>query len=374
MMKEDEHFNRAFGGHTGISNECREVIALIKDNSHQFDEVDVGDNELIIQRYDSYRFTDEAWKLLGRYIANNTHLKRIDLDDCGLTDEQMALLFRYLISSVSLERLDLEDNDIGIEGLRSMIQFLQNSPKLSKLYFNQNNNVNSECFEVLVSALNRKSIKELRFHGCSITDVSALDRFNLPNLQQLNLNSNNIGKDGCITISNLIQKEGSTLKEVFLASAGIDNEGVEILATSLKHNTKLHYFNLRNNVNITEIGCKAFLTLLTNVSSIENTYDSNHTLTELDLTYRGIKSDMIRHINSAIQINKKNPTSQHTAGRAKVIKYQLDSQKRKDLSRLQEVEYSSIGNLFVDIELILLPNILALIGSRQTDKVSYIML
>ena len=46
---------------------------------------------------------------------------------------------------------------------------------------------------------------------------------------------------------------------------------------------------------------------------------------------------MIGQIYSAIKINENIPT----AGRAKVIKYQLNSLKRKELCRLQGVEYSS---------------------------------
>ena len=274
-MDEDEQFNQAFGEHTGIIEECREIIDLIRD-----DNIDLimYDKAFTLDPDDAENFSNLAWKLFGRYIANNTHLKRIGLDSCGITDEKMELFFRELTYSRSLERLDLDGNSFGIDGVRSMTPLLQDCRKISILYLCGNDRINSECFEVLISALNETSITNLVFDSC-ITDISALDKYTLPLLEELNLGSNNIGKDGCITISNLIQKEGSTLKEVFLASTGIDDEGVEILANSIKHNATLESLGLIHNDGITEIGCKFFLKLLVDISSIENTSKSNHTLT-----------------------------------------------------------------------------------------------
>ena len=131
---------------------------------------------------------------------------------------------------------------------------------------------------------------ESLWKNCSYGDVtletyqSALQTYNIPNLRELVLNGNNIGREGCITISNLLKKESTVLTEVFLIDTGVNDEGVEIIANSLKHNTTLEKLNLTRN-GITEKGCKAFLKLLVHVSStIENTYKSNHTLTECILT------------------------------------------------------------------------------------------
>jgi len=89
----------------------------------------------VLRLFDANLFTNLSWKLIGRYIANNSHLKRLSLDECGLTDEKMALLFSELVSSSSLQRLDLDFNRFGTEGVRSMEPFLQNCPNLSILSF-----------------------------------------------------------------------------------------------------------------------------------------------------------------------------------------------------------------------------------------------
>ena len=232
-----------------------------------------------------------------------------------------------------------------------MIPFLQNSPNLSMLYLAGNSNINTECFEVLISALEGRSLQELYLYSCNIKDISALETYNLPNLESLSLtDSNKLGREGIISLSNQIQKEGSTLKVLDLDDTDIGDEGAEILAASLKQNTKLEKLSLRGS-NITEKGHRAFLCLLNDISSIESTYTSNHTLIKLNLVEARNPPEvgMIGQINSAIMINKNNPSSRHAAGRAKVIRYQLNSQKRKELCRLQGVEYSSIGNLFVEL-------------------------
>ena len=50
---------------------------------------DANVEEFQLRIYDTSRFTDQAWRLLGRYIANNTHLEKVDLHRCGITDQKM---------------------------------------------------------------------------------------------------------------------------------------------------------------------------------------------------------------------------------------------------------------------------------------------
>ena len=360
-INEDEQFNQAFGQHTGISNLCIDIIRQIKNNqptNYSFD------NKLLMKPFDAERFTNQAWTLLGRYIGNNTHLVKFDLDDCGLTDEIMTLLFGEIAGSISLKILNATDNSFGIDGLRSMIPFLQNSPYLSTLYFGRNNNFNSECFELVVQASHAK-VEKLYFYYCNTTNISALDRYNLPNLECLSLSGNNIGigRDGCITISNLLQQEGSNLKTLFLRDTGLGDQEAEIIAKSLQENTKLETLHVTNRTAGKGLG--VFLKLLVDVSSIGKTYKSNHTLMKVYTNSVEIQS----LVDKACLMNKNNNHS-HAAGRAKITEYQLNSQNRKKFCRLQGVDYSP-GNIFADIEPSLLPKILSLIGARHGQSELY---
>ena len=96
----------------------------------------------------SGRFTNQAWELLGSYIANNTHLYRLAFPYCNLTNEKMALLFGMLINSDSIKELNINGNTFGIEGLRSMLPFLESrSSQLTKLTLGNNNEIDTECFK-----------------------------------------------------------------------------------------------------------------------------------------------------------------------------------------------------------------------------------
>jgi len=402
IMSGEEQFNQAFGMHTGIG--CRHAIRLIKDNEFYKTYFDLYSESVV-------HFTNLSWKLLGRYIANNTHLKNLNLYGCMSTDENMAFFFKELVRS-SLRKLDMKNSLFGIVGLRCMISFLGNSPNLSYISF-FNSNINSECFEVLVSALHGRPVENLYLKNCNITDISALNTYTLPNLQSISLTGNNIGRQGCITISNLLQNENTTLTAVYLGRAGMGNEETEILANSLEHNTKLESLSLSgNNVgergytilsnvlqnegsnlkclylkatgiddegaellasslenntklrvldlddnNITERGYIAILKIVVDVSSIENTYNSNNTLScEFD---NARASNTMKLINCACWENRVCSTPR-AAGRAKVIRSQLNSQNRKELCELQGIEYIP-GSIFANVEPVLLPDILALI-------------
>ena len=77
---EEAQHQAAFGEHAGISDHCRFMINDIKNNSIHHDKLE------LLENYGE--FSGLAWKLLGRYIANNTYLKNISLRCCGISDER----------------------------------------------------------------------------------------------------------------------------------------------------------------------------------------------------------------------------------------------------------------------------------------------
>ena len=99
------HHQQAFGNIL-ISDECQNEIRLIQNNQP------TNNNEFALEESETAPFTNRAWRLLGRYIANNTHLQKLDLDGC-LTDEKMALLFSELVKSSSLQQMYASYNSFG---------------------------------------------------------------------------------------------------------------------------------------------------------------------------------------------------------------------------------------------------------------------
>ena len=105
--------------------------------------------------------------------------------------------------------------------------------------------------------------------------------------------------------------------------------------------------------------------LLIDISSIDSTYTSNHTLIECKLNAYGTVPCLRQKLNIALADNEmSNP------GYTKVIKYQLNSQARKEFCDLQGIEYTA-GSIFADIEPTLLPKVLSLIGNRNGQSELY---
>ena len=378
---EDEQFRRAF---STLRDHTRGNIALIRDNDSSTTSLDLRhellrpDRVIILERILT---TVLAWQLLGRYIANNTHLKNVHISNLypiSLNDERMTVLFGELTSSISIERINLSKNRLnGRLTLRCMVPFLK-STRLMHIDLSWNL-LGNEGFELLINTLDGKPIKELKLLSCGITDISALNTNTLSQLEELVLDINQIGNAGIMILSNMLQKEESSLTKLNLYDTGIDDEGAEFLADSLTQNTTLKHLSLDSNNGITDIGRLAFLKLVIDVSSIKNTYNSNHMLKSIGLAiseglYR-VPNEIDSLIEGVCRVNaefgsRRFWVSSPDSCREKVIKYQLHSQRMETLCRFQGIEYSP-GNIFASIEPVLLPNILDLIGNKHGQSELY---
>ena len=345
------------------------------------------------------RLSEIACRLLGRYIANNTHLINLTLPS------NMDLnIFQGLTKSDSIKVLIFESvarNTFGVDGVQRLVPFLQNSPQLIKIDLSKNG-IGSQGFglgfESVVNALDGGSINELILNNCYITDISALGSVTLPHLKKislcnnnsrnihnigdissytslesLNLSHNSIGIDGCRAIAHLLQKEDTNLTTLHLDYNGIGDEGIEVLTNSLKHNKKLKSFSLKGN-NLQAMGYLAILKLLVDVSSIENTYNnSNNTLKTLDFDINPpIRSDerivkKMKALKKFITVfttinNRPNPR------RFKVVYAQLISQHRKGLCQIQGIDYS-YESIFSKIDALVLPEVLSFVARhhKQTE-------
>ena len=243
--EDDENYCAAFGEYTDVSLDCRDEVNQIKNNDPALTAFHLSPN-------DAEQFTDLAWELMGGYIANNVHLDDIDLEGVQLTDSKISLLFRGLAEGGPLKVLDLAENNFGIDGIRSMVPFLTNARNLRTLSIGENSNINTECFSLLVEALHvGGTIEKMLLNSCGVDDITALDQFLLPhirildldynnvciptslenytNLERLYLSSNKIGREGCISIAKLLQKEGLRLRDLRLFSTGMGDDEAEIL-------------------------------------------------------------------------------------------------------------------------------------------------
>lgn len=362
-----------------------------------------------------------AWEFLGVAISDNDHLEAVCISTVhDFIDSDMSMLFRGLMHGGPMKELTISGYGFGLSGIQSMVPFLQYSRNLRHLAILGSHNINAECFEVLVGALQGSRIETLSLSG-SLEDISPLevqsyplphllaldgdldercglphlrtlylDRNNIQNisslehytrLEELYLEGNDIGEAGLVVISKLLKNEDSCLRTLDMNATGMGDDEAEMLADSLKYNTTLKELSLLGN-QFGEQGYRAFLKLLVDVSSIKQTYHSNRSLISIDLPSSSDKTlyNINEYIGLACQSNgfyghdswhrRGNPEA---VGRAKVLEAQLDSRNRMELARLQGIDDSYLS-LFSKVDRVLLPEIFLIAASTHGQNETYCML
>ena len=105
----------------------------------------------------------------------------------------------------------------------------------------------------------------------------------LRRLTALDLDGNDVGSTGgCDVVAGLLRDPACALRVLRLGRNGIDGVGASILAASLTDNVYLEELHLGGNPGIASVvGLEAFSRLICDVSTVNATYLSNHTLSVL---------------------------------------------------------------------------------------------
>ncbi len=317
--------------------------------------------------------TEEEWEEIGRDTSSSTHLTTVDLSNGSLNDHKMSFLFRGLTRSYSINRMALFENQLSSAGVRSMVPFLQNANNLTYLDLG-NNNIQSGGFNMLFRALRDSPIRLLHCVSCGIESIE-IDKESIPrHLEGLHLHGNNISFDGCRGLAKLLQGGDATLKKLYLQKNDIDDTGVEILVEALQSNTSLKELHLMANNDISERGLTMLLKLVCDISSIEATLQSNHTLGLIHVIDPVEPFDAVdkiqQAINLATRVLKHSQNDPDMAGKVKVISYQLHSRLRGHSCRLQGVNHS----LYSEIDPLHLPEVLSLVGHYHDQGELYVAL
>ena len=279
------------------------------------------------------------------------------LYDGALNDHQMSFLFRGLTRSSSIENMALYRNELSVTGVRCMVPFLQNADNLACLVLD-NNNIQSEGFNLLLRTLHNSPIERLYCSLCGIESIEMDNELMIKHLKTLQLSDNKISSDGCRGLAKLLQGRDATLETLCLQNNKIDDEGVEILVDALQGNKSLDTLYLMGNHAISKRGKTSLLKLVNDISSIDSTLRSNYTLAFLSFSRDSGFLD--QHLDLARKINWK-ADSPEAAGRQKVIQTQLNSKTRADLAELQGVDHS----VYSEINPLHLPEVLALVDNHH---------
>ena len=268
-----------------------------------------------------------------------------------------------------------------------MVPFLRDSLSINKLDL-ECVPMNAQSLGVLLDALQSKStIQELKLNKCSIDSISVFESYTIPSLKYLNLKHNritsipslqnyssletlnlgynNLGTDteggGIQPLTRLLDRDDSNLSVLHLTSTNLNDTEVEQLVQSLKSNTKLKELSLAGTQQFGQDGKRALLKLLLDISSLDNTISSNHTLKAVSYP-----KDVSTGIDSMIDwVKEMNVTNdeKHAVAKIKVV-YTLDEITRRTLSHHQGFD-ECVGHPFIDIDPLILPEALALAGSMR---------
>jgi len=254
------------------------------------------------------------FSMMVPFFKSNDSLSEIKIGYCGFEVEgtrQLSLAIGNCGQSLEKLSIDNIDNEMENGQLVDIITALSMHPQLEELDLscNRTNMGRNEC--MALSTLLRHTTTKLQnliLYGNNINDdgvevlVQALHGHTL---QELNLGGNeSITIRGWTVLSTLLEMPGSNLEELDVGNNNFGNEGALVFANALTNNSTLKTLGLYVN-GISAEGWAHFSKLLCDTSSINTTYQSNHTLCDLG-------PDVHANIQSNLTLNKRED-KQHVA-------------------------------------------------------------
>jgi len=190
---------------------------------------------------DSCRMDTVTIRQLASTLSNQrdkSSLRKIELFSCGVVEQVSEELIAALHQHSNLVQLCLGGNRIGLNGCIGLGNFLQES-QLKEIDL-ECNDINDECIGALIGPLvENKTLKKL-------------------SLSQ----NEGITEAGWQTFSYLLRGPNAVLDVLHLSQAGLDDEGVKIIANAMVESNSLKSLHLYFNEDITAYGWQDFFDVL----------------------------------------------------------------------------------------------------------------
>ncbi|EJK54169.1 hypothetical protein THAOC_26268 [Thalassiosira oceanica] len=220
-------------------------------------------------------------------------MRKLKLNFLDLSTNSCAALSAIFPEMAALLELDLRDNLIDDDCVQVLSQGLSEFKQMRSLNLSHNR-ISDNGLDVLIQGL-PASVDTLNL---ARNDVTLTRQLPLLRFKKLDLCGNTLSLDGPRVIAASLANPECRLKSLSLNQCNIADEGVAILAPSLRKNQRLTRMSLAEN-NISKEGWSAFSSILCDASSINATHGSNHTLQSLG-SYRQVPQDikMLLELNS----------------------------------------------------------------------------
>ena len=230
------------------------------------------------------------------HLKNNTTLRRLDLNGCGLNSLSAKNLAEALSTNKYLEELNISSNELGNDGIRHLARALSVNQCLKKLKLQECSiNFLSESFAKAL-AMN-EHLEDLNFSNNSLCDygiqhlVHAL-RVNR-GLKILNLTTCNLTSQSAKRLAEALTIN-KHLKRLNIGSNPIYSEGIRCLAHALGINQSLKILDLQSTCSLTSRSAKSLAKALT----------TNTHLEELNISDNALCDDGIQHLAHALKVNQ----------------------------------------------------------------------
>lgn len=269
------------------------------------------------------RHGDGSIERLGAFFdgaGRNTNIDRLSF--VGLRafgGAPFSLMVPLLENNCNLATLRVSDSSLGDDGVRLLARALSSCRchGMECIALCDCSVDDGEPFEEFVSALYHGSVSRPR-QKCT--------------LHELDLQGNNIGRNGCAALAKMLANRGCELQTLLLKDNFIDNVGISSLKYGLANNESLETLDIARENSITGEGWSALSKCLCNVKTINSTFLSNHSLKIVGHTRRmKLPKDLLYYL----QLNGKTSVGKK---RFAPIQKILDNHHGWDMSQFMEEE------------------------------------
>ena len=221
--------------------------------------------EILMNNYIEYsrlilsknNFGDKGIEILLEIIQDNSSIVELNLSSNGLTAKGGKLIFAYLLNQQSIISLDISSheginrNRICAEGVRLIENVLKTNYFIESIDLSSNS-IKTEGFKYLINGLSGNIVlKYLNISNNEIDDKGMhylKDNFEECKLEVLDLSSNPIGNEGCISLGKCLGSEKfSEITNVNLSDCSIRFNGIREFFKFIKTNKKLNTLVLNKN-------------------------------------------------------------------------------------------------------------------------------
>jgi len=353
-----------------IDDECATILvdALQKNNILReliIDSQELGNDEAYAlgigetkQEDRSYFITAEGW---GQFFSliNSHSLEYLSLYGSNVGQVGSLVLADALRNNSTLKVLDLGKNTRTNPVLGGRTEWpeiftsLQTMSVLEKLDIHWASDVTDSDLAILLKVVRNGTLKELRFDACH-ADGYFPDKVVSPR--------------GLQAVARMVECDSCKLERLYIRRNYTNDDLLVDFAQALTNNACLKVLCIGDtdddsikigHKGVTVRGVGALTTSLRDVSSIDNTYRSNHTLEELNPMWQSeTRSRHDIRLTKLLEINKNNSISD--AAREKILRYHFTTREDGTLSNGMQV--------VSEMDWVVLPQVIAWAGRKHDNK------